>query len=146
MMFDFANTGRPMLFFTYDLEAYRDEIRGFYFDFVAKAPGPLLQTTDELAAALQDLDAVHRRARGPLRGLRVDLLRARRRPRRRARRRPAVRRRRLTGRGRRARACRPRLTARREPGAHAPDRLHDGREALQQLAPPAGRDQAAAVA
>jgi len=58
MMFDFANTGRPMLFFTYDLDAYRDEIRGFYFDFAARAPGPLLRTTDELAAALVDLDGV----------------------------------------------------------------------------------------
>ena len=58
MMFDFANTGRPMLFFTYDLDAYRDEIRGFYFDFAERAPGPLLRTTDELAAALQDIDAV----------------------------------------------------------------------------------------
>lgn len=58
MMFDFANTGRPMLFFTYDLDAYQDEIRGFYLDFVEAAPGPLLRTTDELADALGDLDAV----------------------------------------------------------------------------------------
>jgi CDP-glycerol glycerophosphotransferase (TagB/SpsB family) len=28
VMFDFANTGRPMLFFTYDLEHYRDRLRG----------------------------------------------------------------------------------------------------------------------
>ena len=40
MMFDFANTGRPMLFFTYDLDTYRDEVRGFYFDFLERAPGP----------------------------------------------------------------------------------------------------------
>ena len=40
MMVDFANTGRPMLFFTYDLDAYRDEIRGFYVDFEATVPGP----------------------------------------------------------------------------------------------------------
>jgi CDP-glycerol glycerophosphotransferase len=58
MMFDFANTGRPMLFFTYDLETYRDQVRGFYFDFAAKAPGPLLRTTDELAAALSDVDGL----------------------------------------------------------------------------------------
>jgi CDP-glycerol glycerophosphotransferase len=58
MMFDFAVTERPMLFFTYDLDAYRDEIRGFYFDFAAEAPGPLLRTNDELAEALGDLDAV----------------------------------------------------------------------------------------
>jgi CDP-glycerol glycerophosphotransferase len=58
MMFDFANTGRPMLFFTYDLDEYRDEVRGFYFDFETKAPGPLLRTTEELAGALRELDAV----------------------------------------------------------------------------------------
>jgi CDP-glycerol glycerophosphotransferase len=52
LAFDFANTNRPMLFFTYDLELYRDEIRGFYVDFEAEAPGPLLRTTDELADAL----------------------------------------------------------------------------------------------
>src|SRR5699024_12553815 len=33
VMFDFANTKRPMLFYTYDLESYRDNLRGFYMDF-----------------------------------------------------------------------------------------------------------------
>jgi CDP-glycerol glycerophosphotransferase len=58
MAVDFANTGRPMLFFTYDLETYADEIRGFYLDFVNTVPGPLLRTNDELADALVNLDAV----------------------------------------------------------------------------------------
>jgi CDP-glycerol glycerophosphotransferase len=59
MMVDFANTGRPMLFFTYDLDAYEDEIRGFYLDdFVGTVPGPLLRTTDEVAGALRDLDGM----------------------------------------------------------------------------------------
>jgi CDP-glycerol glycerophosphotransferase len=58
MMVDYANTGRPMLFYTYDLDAYADEIRGFYLDFVETVPGPLLRTTDEVADALRDLDAV----------------------------------------------------------------------------------------
>ncbi len=90
MMFDFANTGRPMLFYTYDLDAYRDEIRGFYFDFAERAPGPLLRTTDELAAALAGPRRRGRRARRALSRVRVRVLRARRRPRRRAGRRPAV--------------------------------------------------------
>jgi CDP-glycerol glycerophosphotransferase len=47
-----------MLFFTYDLERYRDQLRGFYFDFEAEAPGPLLATSDEVIAALADLDQV----------------------------------------------------------------------------------------
>jgi len=56
VMFDFAVTGRPMLFFTYDLAAYRDKLRGFCFDFEAEAPGPLLTTSDEVLAALADTD------------------------------------------------------------------------------------------
>ena len=58
VMFDFANTGRPMLFFTYDLAHYRDKLRGFYFDFEAEAPGPLLSTSDEVIAAIRNADAV----------------------------------------------------------------------------------------
>jgi CDP-glycerol glycerophosphotransferase len=57
VMFDFANTGRPMLFFTYDLEHYRDKLRGFYFDFEAEAPGPLLATSDEVIEAIRTADA-----------------------------------------------------------------------------------------
>jgi CDP-glycerol glycerophosphotransferase len=57
-MFDFAITGRPQLFFTYDLEDYRDRLRGFYFDFERIAPGPLVRTNEELLDALSDLPAV----------------------------------------------------------------------------------------
>jgi CDP-glycerol glycerophosphotransferase len=59
-MFDFAVTGRPMLFFTYDLERYRDRLRGFYFDFEAEAPGPLLRTSGEVIDALRSLEDVNR--------------------------------------------------------------------------------------
>jgi CDP-glycerol glycerophosphotransferase len=61
-MFDFAVTGKPILFYTYDLERYRDHVRGFYFDFAEVAPGPLLGTSDEVIDALRDLDAVARRS------------------------------------------------------------------------------------
>ena len=57
-MFDFALTRKPMLFFTYDLQWYRDHLRGFYFDFEAEAPGPLLVSSCEVIEALQDLDRV----------------------------------------------------------------------------------------
>ncbi|QXJ23757.1 bifunctional glycosyltransferase family 2 protein/CDP-glycerol:glycerophosphate glycerophosphotransferase [Actinomadura graeca] len=65
-MFDFAVTGRPMLFYTYDLERYRDHVRGFYFDFEAEAPGPLLGTSREVIDALSEpaaLDTGYRAAR-----------------------------------------------------------------------------------
>jgi CDP-glycerol glycerophosphotransferase len=58
VMFDFAITGRPILFFTYDLEHYRDQLRGFYFDFEATAPGPLVGTSEELVRNLRDLAPV----------------------------------------------------------------------------------------
>ncbi len=60
-MFDFAGTGRPMIFFAYDLERYRDHVRGFYFDFAAEAPGPLVRTSEEVIGALRGLDAVRER-------------------------------------------------------------------------------------
>jgi CDP-glycerol glycerophosphotransferase len=58
VMFDFANTGRPMLFFTYDLAHYRDKLRGFYFDFEAEAPGPLVESSGDLIDALRSLDSI----------------------------------------------------------------------------------------
>ena len=53
-MFDFANTKKPLLFFTYDLEFYKNKLRGFYFDF-EKAPGPLIKTNDGLIEAIKIL-------------------------------------------------------------------------------------------
>ncbi len=57
-MFDYAVTGRPMLFFTYDLAEYRDNLRGFYLDFEAEVPGPLLATSGEVCSALEDIESV----------------------------------------------------------------------------------------
>ncbi len=55
ILFDFAVTGRPVLFFTYDLAHYRDGLRGFAFDFEAQAPGPLLDDSAALVTALRAL-------------------------------------------------------------------------------------------
>ena len=55
VFFDYANLKRPMIFFTYDLEEYKDDIRGFYFDFEEKAPGPLVETTEEVIAAIKGI-------------------------------------------------------------------------------------------
>jgi CDP-glycerol glycerophosphotransferase len=61
-MFDFAVTGKPMVFYTYDLEHYRDDLRGFYFDLAEVAPGPLVRTSEELVEAIADTDVA---ASGP---------------------------------------------------------------------------------
>ncbi|GGH76632.1 CDP-glycerol glycerophosphotransferase [Pullulanibacillus pueri] len=56
VMFDYANLNRPILFFTYDLEHYRDQLRGFYIDLEAEAPGPLVKTNEALIHAVQHVD------------------------------------------------------------------------------------------
>ncbi|GAA3627897.1 hypothetical protein GCM10022200_07970 [Microbacterium awajiense] len=56
VMFDFSVTGKPMFFLVPDLEHYRGELRGFYFDLAAHAPGPLVRTMDELVTALTGTD------------------------------------------------------------------------------------------
>lgn len=65
IMFDFAQTGRPMLFHTHDLAHYRDTLRGFCFDFEQRAPGPLIPDSAGIVAALRDPEAAtagHREA------------------------------------------------------------------------------------
>lgn len=55
VFFDYANLRRPMLFFTYDLEKYRDVLRGFYIDMEEEIPGPLLFNTEEVIDAIENL-------------------------------------------------------------------------------------------
>ncbi|WP_448610064.1 CDP-glycerol glycerophosphotransferase family protein [Geodermatophilus sp. URMC 60] len=60
LRFDFAVTGKPMLFFVPDLERYR-EARGWLFDYEPTAPGPLIAERADLVAELRDLDGVRSR-------------------------------------------------------------------------------------
>ena len=66
-MFDFAVTGEPIVHFTYDLEHYRDDLRGFYFDLAEVAPGPLLATGTEVLGAARRPRRGHAAAPGSLR-------------------------------------------------------------------------------
>lgn len=58
VFFDYANLKRPMLFFTYDLEKYRDVLRGFYFDIEREVPGPLVFTSEEVVDAIKNIEEV----------------------------------------------------------------------------------------
>jgi CDP-glycerol glycerophosphotransferase len=55
-MFDFAVTGRPMAFLTYDLADFQHRVRGFYFELADEAPGPLVETTAALVDVVRDLE------------------------------------------------------------------------------------------
>jgi CDP-ribitol ribitolphosphotransferase len=52
VIYEFALLGRPIAFLAPDDGAY-DEERGFYFDFRRDAPGPIVDTTEELAALIR---------------------------------------------------------------------------------------------
>lgn len=56
VMFDYSILKRPMIFYTYDLEAYKDNIRDFYFDINEEAPGLIIRENKELIKVLKDFD------------------------------------------------------------------------------------------
>jgi CDP-glycerol glycerophosphotransferase len=58
VMFDFSITGKPILFFVPDLEEYRETLRGMYFDLGEISPGPMLETNDDVVAALSTLPQI----------------------------------------------------------------------------------------
>ncbi len=70
VMFDFAGTGRPMLFLTPDVAQYAGTTRGFYLDFAEIAPGPLLSSTDDVLQALASLGQVEETYRDRYEGFR----------------------------------------------------------------------------
>jgi CDP-glycerol glycerophosphotransferase (TagB/SpsB family) len=58
LRFDYALTGRPMVFLVPDLDDYTSGVRGFLFPFADTAPGPLVATTDEVVDAVRDVAAL----------------------------------------------------------------------------------------
>lgn len=56
LMFDYAILKRPLLFYVYDLEEYRDNLRGFNLDFESEAPGPLLFTSEQIIESIENIE------------------------------------------------------------------------------------------
>ncbi|MDG2794259.1 CDP-glycerol glycerophosphotransferase family protein, partial [Vibrio parahaemolyticus] len=48
VFFDYGNLKRPIIFYAYDMDLYRDKLRGFYFDLEKEAPGPVVLTTKDV--------------------------------------------------------------------------------------------------
>lgn len=53
VFFDFAILKRPIVFFMYDLEMYRDDVRGFYIS-LEELPGPIITKENELPDAIKN--------------------------------------------------------------------------------------------
>ena len=55
VFFDFANLKRPMLFYMYDLDDYKNNLRDFYFDLDI-LPGPIVKTENDLINEIKNID------------------------------------------------------------------------------------------
>ena len=55
VFFDYANLKRPMIFYMYDLEHYRDKSNGFYID-LKELPGNIVKTQEELEKEILALE------------------------------------------------------------------------------------------
>lgn len=55
-LFDFVLTGKPMIFYLYDIKEYTENLRGMYFDIEKEAPGPLAYDNDQLIHAIKNID------------------------------------------------------------------------------------------
>ena len=64
VFFDYANLKRPMLFYMYDLENYRDELRGFYLDIYKDLPGDVVENEDTLLEKIHIHDFDYDRLKG----------------------------------------------------------------------------------
>lgn len=55
VFFDFANLKRPILFYMYDFQEYKEELRDFYFD-ISLLPGPVIKEEANLGRAVRELE------------------------------------------------------------------------------------------
>ena len=55
IFFDYACMGKPMIFHMYDIENYKNSLRGLYLDPYTDLPGPVTTTENELIAALENI-------------------------------------------------------------------------------------------
>lgn len=55
LVFEYSLFGRPMVFFAFDRDEY-DEWRGFYYDYDELTPGPVVSTTEEVVAYVENLE------------------------------------------------------------------------------------------
>ena len=54
IMIEYSALNKPTVFFTYDLDEYLSNERGFYYDFKTTVPGPIVHTSDELIDVIKN--------------------------------------------------------------------------------------------
>ncbi|MDT2751720.1 CDP-glycerol glycerophosphotransferase family protein [Enterococcus thailandicus] len=56
VMFDFALTKKPLIFYMYDFDSYGQEIRGFYDGVLDNLPGPIVKDKKELVSEINSIN------------------------------------------------------------------------------------------
>ena len=56
VFFDYAILKRPIYFYMYDLQSYRDELRGFYLDIYQDLPGEIIENENLLLSKIKQND------------------------------------------------------------------------------------------
>ena len=54
VFFDYAVLNRPIYFYMYDLEQYKDELRGFYLDIYTELPGKIYEDESKMLLDIKD--------------------------------------------------------------------------------------------
>lgn len=62
VFFDYANLKRPMLFYMYDYDDYKDNLRDFYIS-LDELPGPIAKNQDELEYNLENIEDISKKYR-----------------------------------------------------------------------------------
>ena len=57
VFFDYANLKRPILFYMYDLDEYKNNIRDFYID-LNDLPGPIVENEKDLIKDIRNIDNI----------------------------------------------------------------------------------------
>ena len=60
VFFDFANLKRPMLFYMYDIDDYKNNLRDFYLD-LEELPGPIAKTQEELEYNIENIAEISKK-------------------------------------------------------------------------------------
>lgn len=54
VVFEYSLLKKPMIFFTYDFNKYKNELRNFYFEFEDFIPGKMVDSTEEIITFIEE--------------------------------------------------------------------------------------------
>jgi CDP-glycerol glycerophosphotransferase len=60
IFFDYANLKKPIIYYMYDFDDYKNNLRDFYIS-LDELPGPIAQTQDEVENIIKDIDKVSKK-------------------------------------------------------------------------------------